>query len=55
MPEVDAKNRELQAAVDAAAADTTEISTLVEQHRALTAAHSQLQVILFEAAWLQAN
>lgn len=42
--EVETKNRELQAVADAAAADTTEITTLVEQHRALAAAHQQLQV-----------
>jgi len=44
--EVQAQNKELQAAADAAAADTTEISALVEQHRALTSAHQKLEVSL---------
>jgi hypothetical protein len=42
---VEAQNRELQAAAEAAAADTREVGALVEQHRALEAAHKELQVI----------
>eukprot|EP00983_Pelagomonas_calceolata_P097343 1158234-Pelagomonas_calceolata.AAC.1 len=41
--EVEARNRELQAAANAAAADTTEVTTLVEQHRDLVEKHQQLE------------
>jgi hypothetical protein len=41
--EVEAQNRELQATAEAAAADTREVGALVEQHRALEAAHKELQ------------
>uniref|UniRef100_A0A7S3QQZ2 CASP C-terminal domain-containing protein n=1 Tax=Dunaliella tertiolecta TaxID=3047 RepID=A0A7S3QQZ2_DUNTE len=43
MAEVEARNRELQAAANAAAADTTEVTTLVEQHRDLVEKHQQLE------------
>lgn len=48
-PELESQNRELRAAADAAAADTREVSGLVEQHRALEAAHKELQA----SGWLR--